>query len=69
MIPTRSAAAATTTVRARAEAERAYRLGRAVRDRRLALGPPQVELATRAGMTKPALSRLEAGGGQELTDL
>ena len=45
-----------------AEAERAYLLGRAVRDRRLALGLSQVELAARAGMTQPALSRLEAGG-------
>jgi ribosome-binding protein aMBF1 (putative translation factor) len=48
--------------RGRAEAERAYLLGRAVRERRLALGLSQVELATRAGMTQPALSRLEAGG-------
>ncbi len=46
----------------RAEAERAYLLGRAVRERRLALGLSQVEVATRAGMTQPALSRLEAGG-------
>src|SRR5260370_41953423 len=46
----------------RAEAERAYLLGRAVRDRRLALGLSQVELATRASMTQPALSRLEDGG-------
>jgi len=46
----------------RAEAERAYLLGRAVRERRLALGLSQVELATRARMTQPALSRLEAGG-------
>jgi len=45
----------------RAEAERAYLLGCAVRERRLALGLSQVELATRAGMTQPALSRLEAG--------
>jgi len=47
---------------AEAEAERAYLLGRAVRERRLALGLSQVELASRAGMTQPALSRLEAGG-------
>jgi transcriptional regulator with XRE-family HTH domain len=33
-----------------------------VRERRLALGLSQVELAARAGMTQPALSRLEAGG-------
>ena len=45
-----------------AEARRAYLIGQAVRDRRLALGLSQVELATRAGMTQPALSRLEAGG-------
>jgi HTH-type transcriptional regulator / antitoxin HipB len=45
-----------------AEAQRAYLIGQAVRERRLALGLSQVELATRAGMTQPALSRLEAGG-------
>ncbi len=44
------------------EAQRAYLIGRAVRDRRLTLGLSQVELAARAGMTQPALSRLEAGG-------
>ena len=42
----------------RAEAERAYLLGRVVRERRLSLGLSQVELASRAGMTQPALSRL-----------
>jgi ribosome-binding protein aMBF1 (putative translation factor) len=46
----------------RAEAQRAYLIGRAVRERRLALGLSQVELAAKAGMTQPALSRLEAGG-------
>ena len=45
-----------------AEAQRAYLIGVAVRERRLALGLSQVELASRAGMTQPALSRLEAGG-------
>jgi ribosome-binding protein aMBF1 (putative translation factor) len=45
-----------------AEAHRAYLIGKAVRDRRLALGLSQTELASRAGMTQPALSRLEAGG-------
>jgi ribosome-binding protein aMBF1 (putative translation factor) len=45
-----------------AEAHRAYLIGKAVRERRLALGLSQVELATRAGMSQPALSRLEAGG-------
>jgi HTH-type transcriptional regulator / antitoxin HipB len=33
-----------------------------VRERRLALGLSQTEVAARAGMTQPALSRLEAGG-------
>ncbi|HET9898214.1 MAG TPA: helix-turn-helix transcriptional regulator [Streptosporangiaceae bacterium] len=45
-----------------AEAQRAFLIGQAIRDRRLALGLSQVELAGRAGMTQPALSRLEAGG-------
>ncbi len=45
-----------------AEAQRAYLIGQAVRERRLALGLSQVDLASRAGMTQPALSRLEAGG-------
>lgn len=44
-----------------AEAQRAYLIGRAVRERRLALGLTQIELAASAGMTQPALSRLEAG--------
>jgi ribosome-binding protein aMBF1 (putative translation factor) len=44
-----------------AEARRAFLIGQAVRERRLALGFSQVELATRTGMTQPALSRLEAG--------
>ena len=45
-----------------AEAQRAFLIGQAVRERRLALGLSQTELASRAGMTQPALSRLEAGG-------
>ena len=44
------------------EARRAFLIGQAVRERRLALGLSQTELATGAGMTQPALSRLEAGG-------
>jgi ribosome-binding protein aMBF1 (putative translation factor) len=44
------------------EARRAFVIGQAVRERRLALGLSQTELAARAGMTQPALSRLEAGG-------
>ena len=45
-----------------AEARRAYLIGKAIRDRLLALGLSQVELAAQAGITQPALSRLEAGG-------
>lgn len=45
-----------------AEAQRAFLIGRAIRERRLALGLTQTVLAERAGMTQPALSRLEAGG-------
>ena len=44
------------------EARRAILIGQAVRERRLALGLSQTEVAARAGMTQPALSRLEAGG-------
>lgn len=45
-----------------AEARRAFMIGQAVRERRLALGLSQTQLATHSGMTQPALSRLEAGG-------
>ena len=45
-----------------AEAQHAFLIGQAVRERRLSLGLSQVDLARRAGMTQPALSRLEAGG-------
>ena len=44
------------------EARRALVIGQAVRERRLELGLSQTEVAARAGMTQPALSRLEAGG-------
>jgi HTH-type transcriptional regulator/antitoxin HipB len=44
------------------EARRAFLIGQEVRERRLALGLSQTELAAAAGMTQPALSRLEAGG-------
>jgi HTH-type transcriptional regulator/antitoxin HipB len=44
------------------EARRAFLIGQAVRERRLALGLSQTEVAARADMTQPALSRLEAGG-------
>lgn len=46
-----------------AAARRAFLIGQAVRERRLALGLSQAALAARAEMTQPALSRLEAGGG------
>jgi ribosome-binding protein aMBF1 (putative translation factor) len=45
-----------------AEARRAFLIGQAMRERRLALGMSQAELAARTRMTQPALSRLEAGG-------
>jgi hypothetical protein len=41
-----------------AEAQQAHLIGQAIRGRRLELGLSQVELAARAGMTQPALSRL-----------
>jgi hypothetical protein len=41
---------------------RAALLGQMVYDRRVALGLTQAELAGRAGMTQPQLSRLESGG-------
>jgi ribosome-binding protein aMBF1 (putative translation factor) len=44
------------------EARRAFLIGQAVRGRRLALGLSQTQVAASAGMTQPALSRLEAGG-------
>jgi ribosome-binding protein aMBF1 (putative translation factor) len=45
------------------EARRAIELGAMVREMRLGVGLSQEELAVRAGMTQPALSRLERGGG------
>jgi DNA-binding XRE family transcriptional regulator len=45
-----------------AEARRAFVIGQAVRERRLALGLSQTDVAVAAGMTQAALSRLEAGG-------
>ncbi len=44
------------------EARRAFLIGQAVRERRLALNLSQTQVASDAGMTQPALSRLEAGG-------
>jgi ribosome-binding protein aMBF1 (putative translation factor) len=45
-----------------AEGQRAFLIGCAVRERRQALGLSQTEVARRARMSQPALSRLEAGG-------
>jgi HTH-type transcriptional regulator/antitoxin HipB len=45
------------------EAKRAIVIGAMVRDLRLAAGLSQTELAHRADLTQPALSRLENGGG------
>ena len=46
----------------RAEIRLAFDLGQAVYDRRTALGISQSELAHRAGMTQPQVSKLELGG-------
>jgi ribosome-binding protein aMBF1 (putative translation factor) len=46
----------------RAEIRLAFDLGQAVHDRRLELGISQTELARRAGMTQPQVSKLELGG-------
>jgi len=44
------------------EARASLLLGQMVYDRRTELGLTQAELAARAGMTEPQLSRLESGG-------
>lgn len=46
----------------REEIELAFDLGQAVYDRRSELGISQTELAQRAGMTQPQISKLELGG-------
>ena len=40
----------------------AFELGRQVRELRIQQGLSQTELASRAGMTQPAVARFEAGG-------
>ncbi len=47
---------------ARAEIRLAFDLGQAVHDRRVELGISQAELARRAEMTQPQVSKLELGG-------
>jgi transcriptional regulator with XRE-family HTH domain len=46
----------------RTEIRLAFDLGQAVHDRRIELGISRSELAMRAGMTQPQISRLELGG-------
>jgi ribosome-binding protein aMBF1 (putative translation factor) len=48
--------------RMREEIRLAHDLGQAVYDRRTELGISQTELAKRAGMTQPQISKLELGG-------
>ncbi|MEV4129686.1 helix-turn-helix transcriptional regulator [Nocardia sp. NPDC049707] len=47
----------------RAEALLAIELANAIRERRLELGLTQSQLAQRAGLHQPDVSRLESGGG------
>ena len=51
------------------EAGHASRIGLAIRERRIALNLSQAELAAKARMTQPALSRPEAGGVVPTTPL
>ncbi|UYQ62241.1 helix-turn-helix domain-containing protein [Streptomyces peucetius] len=50
------------TARRREEIRLAFDLGQAVYDRRTELGISQTELAKRAEMTQPQISKLELGG-------
>ncbi|KAF0836525.1 helix-turn-helix domain-containing protein [Nocardia caishijiensis] len=47
----------------RAEAILAIQLAESIRERRLELGLTQTQLAERAGLRQPEVSRLESGGG------
>ncbi|MFB7722815.1 MULTISPECIES: helix-turn-helix domain-containing protein [unclassified Nocardia] len=47
----------------RAEAKLAIELANAIRERRIELGLTQAQLAQRAGLHQPDVSRLESGGG------
>lgn len=47
----------------REEARLALELANAIRERRVELGLTQVQLADRAGLRQPEISRLESGGG------
>ncbi|NEC21320.1 helix-turn-helix domain-containing protein [Streptomyces parvus] len=56
-------------VRRRRELDLAWDLGQAVYDRRTALGLAQTELARRANMTQPQVSKLELGGSMPTVPL
>ncbi|WP_432007038.1 helix-turn-helix domain-containing protein [Streptomyces parvus] len=55
--------------RRRRELDLAWDLGQAVYDRRTALGLAQTELARRANMTQPQVSKLELGGSMPTVPL
>ncbi|MYX13814.1 helix-turn-helix domain-containing protein [Streptomyces sp. SID8374] len=56
-------------VRRRRELDLAWDLGQAVYDRRTALGLAQTELARRANMSQPQVSKLELGGSMPTVPL
>ncbi|MBK0376902.1 helix-turn-helix transcriptional regulator [Streptomyces sp. RB110-1] len=56
-------------VRRRRELDLAWDLGQAVYDRRTELGLAQTELARRASMTQPQVSKLELGGSMPTVPL
>lgn len=51
------------------EGRRAFLIGQAIRERRLAPSLSRTEVAVRSDMTQPALSRLEAGGAVPTTSV